>query len=348
MCRKSCSAGCLMLQPCRARLEFETTNMRCSISPEKRLAILLHWLGQGFAERQLATLYRVGPATVNGILHSGVEAVMTCLVPISIRFPVGQVLHDQMLEFEEVSGLPLCAGAVDGTFMRIRKPVQWGDQYWCYKSFPAIIVLAVVNARGHYTFVDAGRAGSLGDAFMFNHSRLKANIDNGKWLVGETQVVNRKILKPYIVGDSAFALSPSLMKAFPHPAPPGRRKRLNAAVCRTRKLLSSPSVTPKGDSRYCPEPPSTTQIMLPRLLLFVVLCIMFACMLIIATSCGMSLIQICMLLAAARCLVLFQLLLTYNQLCLQLHNFFTRDCALQLHQSKQQENLFTHCDFVVL
>ena len=235
-----------LLQLCRARLEFETTNMRCSVSPEKRLAILLHWLGHGFAERQLATLYRVGPATVNGILHSGVEAVMTCLVPISIRFPVGQALHDQMLEFEEVSGLPLCAGAVDGTFMRIRKPVQWGDQYWCYKSFPAIIVLAVVNARGHYTFVDAGRAGSLGDAFTFNHSRLKANIDNGKWLVGETQVVNGKILKPYIVGDSAFALSPSLMKAFPHPAPPGRRKRLNAAVCRARKIVEQSFGDTKG------------------------------------------------------------------------------------------------------
>ena len=107
-------------------------------------------------------------------------------------------------------------------------------------------------------------------------------------------------------------------------------------------------VTPKGDSRSCPELPSTTRIMLPRLLLFVVLCIMFVCVLMIAMSCAMSLIQICMLMAVARCLVLFQLLLTYNQLCLQLHNFLTRYYALQLRQSKQRENLFTHCDFIVL
>ena len=86
-----------LLHVCPVRLEFETTNMRCSISPEKRLAILLHSLRHGFAERQLATLYRVGPAIVIGILHSSVEAVMTRLVPISIRFPVGQALHDQML-----------------------------------------------------------------------------------------------------------------------------------------------------------------------------------------------------------------------------------------------------------
>ena len=93
---------------------------------------------------------------------------------------------------------------------------------------------------------DAGGAGSLGDAFTFNHSRLNANIDNGKWLVGETQVVNRKILKPYIVGDSAFPLYPSLMKAFPHPVPPGRRKRLNAAVCRAPKFVEQSFSDTKG------------------------------------------------------------------------------------------------------
>ena len=73
-----------LLHVCLVRLEFETTNMRCSISPEKRLAILLHSLGHGFAGRQLATSYRMGPAIVKGMLHSGVEALMTCRVPISI------------------------------------------------------------------------------------------------------------------------------------------------------------------------------------------------------------------------------------------------------------------------
>ena len=114
-----------LLQLCRVQLEFETANTRSSLSKKKQLAILLHWLGHGFAESQLATLYRVGSATVNGILRSSGEAVMTCLVPISIRFPVGQAQRDQMLEVEAVSGLPLCAGAVDGTFMRIQKPVEW-------------------------------------------------------------------------------------------------------------------------------------------------------------------------------------------------------------------------------
>ena len=130
-----------LLQLCRVQLEFETTNTRSSFSwetTEKQLAILLHWLGHGFAESQLATLYRVGPATVNGILHSSGEAVMTCLVPILIRFPVGPAQRDQMLEVEAVSGLPLCAGAVDGTFMRIRKPVQWWWWWWWWGTSTGI------------------------------------------------------------------------------------------------------------------------------------------------------------------------------------------------------------------
>ena len=32
--------------------------------------------------------------------------------------------------------------------MKIVKPVVWGDSYWCYKSYPALLILAVVDADG--------------------------------------------------------------------------------------------------------------------------------------------------------------------------------------------------------
>ena len=47
---------------CRAEMAFESTNMRDSIPVEKRLAFALHWLAHGFAERQLANTYHVGPS----------------------------------------------------------------------------------------------------------------------------------------------------------------------------------------------------------------------------------------------------------------------------------------------
>ena len=113
-----------------------------------------------------------------------------------IRFPTGEELEQVIVDFERLSvksgkaGLPLCAGAMDGTFMKISKPSLWGDLYYCYKSFIAIVILAVqyqtriqagkqmplygilavVDARCIFTHIDAGRAGSMGDAYTYNHS----------------------------------------------------------------------------------------------------------------------------------------------------------------------------------
>jgi len=69
-------------------------------------------------------------------------------------------------------GLPCCGGALDGTFMLITKPSDFGDTYYCYKHFTAIIVLGRVDARGIFTYVNAGRPGSVGDSYMYRHSLL--------------------------------------------------------------------------------------------------------------------------------------------------------------------------------
>ena len=148
-----------LLTLCTQDLEFVSTRLREPIPPPKRLAILLHWLAHGFAERQLANLYHVGPSTVNSIIHTTLAVLLRDLVPLAIRFPQGDALRKTMQDFQRISGLPLRAGAIDGTLTRIRKPVVWGVQYGCYKSYPAIVILAVVDANGRYTCIDAGRAG---------------------------------------------------------------------------------------------------------------------------------------------------------------------------------------------
>jgi hypothetical protein len=67
-------------------------------------------------------------------------------VPTSIVFPTGQELEQVMRDFESLCCLPCCAGALDGTFMPLKKPSEFGDSYFCYKKFIGIIVLACVDA----------------------------------------------------------------------------------------------------------------------------------------------------------------------------------------------------------
>jgi len=42
--------------------------------------------------------------------------------------------------------------------MKIEKPYNWGDTYYCYKKHMAIILFVRVDARGRFMYVSAGRA----------------------------------------------------------------------------------------------------------------------------------------------------------------------------------------------
>ena len=78
-------------------------------------------------------------------------------------------------------------------------------------------MLATLDARGLFTFVDARRAGSLGDAFTCSNSQLVKKVEDHRLLNEQIRKVGNT--SPYIVGDSAFAKSQTLVKGFPYPLP---------------------------------------------------------------------------------------------------------------------------------
>ena len=195
----------------------------------------MHWLAHGLTERQLAKIYHVGATSVHRAIHEGLPALKT-LAQDAIQLPRGESLLDTMAAFEIKSGLPMCAGGLDGTFMKIRKPERWGDTYWCYKTTVLYItIMAVVDCEGLFTYVDAGRAGCLGDAFTWNHCSLKQAIDSDRLLNEHQQIVGGTVVRPYLVADSAFALTSRLLKGFQHPPTPGLQAAFNSAVVSARR-----------------------------------------------------------------------------------------------------------------
>ena len=133
---------------------------------------MLHWLAQGSSYSELAALYAVGESTVVAVVHDLIDELCQRLVPDAIRFPTGQELDQVIVDFEDLCGVPMCAGALDGTFMGIKKPTEYGDTYYWYKKFISIIVLACVDARGIFTSVNAGRPGSVCDSYTYRHSEI--------------------------------------------------------------------------------------------------------------------------------------------------------------------------------
>ena len=139
----------------------------------------MHWLAQGNSYSELGALYAVGKATIVAIVHELIPVLRERLVPEVIRFPTGPELDQVMTDFEDLCGLPMCAGALDGTFMAIKK---YGDTYFCYKKFTSIIVLGCVDARGIFTYVNAGRPGSIGDSYTYRNSEMNRRIRASEWL----------------------------------------------------------------------------------------------------------------------------------------------------------------------
>ena len=84
---------------------------------------------------------RPGKATVVQIVHSVVKLFKRRLGPLTIAFPKGAELEQVKNDFQSLCGLPRCGGAIDSTFVKIQKPVVFVNSYWCYRKFPAIILL---------------------------------------------------------------------------------------------------------------------------------------------------------------------------------------------------------------
>jgi hypothetical protein len=55
------------------------------------------------------------------------------------------------------------------------------DAYYSYKSRVAMLLLAIVDACGRFTFASVGAPGSVGDAAVWNRSRFKTEdiMENG-------------------------------------------------------------------------------------------------------------------------------------------------------------------------
>ena len=109
-----------------------------------------------------------------------------------------------MVDFEALCGLPCCGGALDGTFMAMKKPSEFGDTYFYNKKFIAFIVLACMDARGIFTYVNAGRPGSVADSYTYRRSLMFWKIASGEWLAHSPRKISGVNVKPFIVADSAF------------------------------------------------------------------------------------------------------------------------------------------------
>lgn len=110
------------------------------------------------------------------------NSIIGRLLHVEIPTPTTEVLEESATKFEKKWNYPNAVGAIDGKHIRIQCPPKSGSQYFNYKEYFSVVLLAIVDADAKFIAVDVGSYGREGDAGWWTRkwdtSRFSIQITN--------------------------------------------------------------------------------------------------------------------------------------------------------------------------
>lgn len=107
--------------------------------------------------------------------------------------------------FAERWNFPNVIGALDGKHVNIKCPPKSGSDYYNYKGKNSIVLMALVDDKYCFTYVDVGSKGRFSDGGIFRNSSLYEALTNKTLNIPENSI---------IVADDAFPLTTQIMKPY--------------------------------------------------------------------------------------------------------------------------------------
>ena len=143
--------------------------------------------------------------------------------------------------FEELWNFPHCLGSIDGKHVAIQAPPKCGSEYYNYKKFNSIVLLAVCDAKYKFTIIDIGDSGSHSDGGVFANSCFGRALNKNQFpLPPPSPIINGTESLPYcFVADEAFPLKTNLMRPYPGHQLPDDKKIFNYRLSRARRIIEN-------------------------------------------------------------------------------------------------------------
>ena len=112
--------------------------------------------------------------------------------------------------------VPHTVGAINGKHISINKPKKLGSDYYNYKGFFSLVLMALVDAEYKFLWIDFGSSGSCSDAKIFNSSDLREKIEDGGLGLPapESPGEGGPDLHYFLLGGDAFALMSWMVKPY--------------------------------------------------------------------------------------------------------------------------------------
>lgn len=118
-------------------------------------------------------------------------------------------------EFEAKFGLPQAFGCIDGTHIKIKRPVENSQDYFSYKQYFSLNVQAVCDSKGYFLDVECMWPGSVHDAKVFPNSGINKKLRDGELPVIWQTLTNKSTKIPnYLIADPAYPLTTYCIKEY--------------------------------------------------------------------------------------------------------------------------------------
>ena len=175
-------------------IQKEDTRFRRSISPEERLAVTLRFLATGDAQQSLSFSFRIGKSTLSKVISETCQMIYECLKDKFLQPPETESDWGKIARsFEELWNMPNVIGSIDGKHIRIQCPKLSGTQFYNYKGFFSIVLLAVCDANYCFTLFDLGQYGSNNDSGILSNSVMGDLLENGKLRIPKSRIINENV-----------------------------------------------------------------------------------------------------------------------------------------------------------
>ncbi|KAL4712634.1 hypothetical protein ACJJTC_007931 [Scirpophaga incertulas] len=122
-------------------------------------------------------------------------------------------------DFYKRTNFPNCLGALDGKHIRLEKPNGAGSEFFNYKQYNSIVLMAVADSNYSFIMIDVGAYGSSSDSTIFKQTNFAKKLENNQLNIPQSRNLPYDMdgqEMPFVfVGDEAFALSRHIMDHIP-------------------------------------------------------------------------------------------------------------------------------------